>query len=130
MLLYRSNRAEVLVDALARVVGASGNDPFEEEWVVVQGRGIERWLSLELAERLGLFAHARFPFPRHFLDRALAAVLSDEGQGAAAWEPESLMWAIAEQLPSRLSDSAFASCLLYTSPSPRDKRQSRMPSSA
>ena len=28
---------------------------------------------------------------------------------------------------SRLNDSA---CLLYTSPSPRDKRQSRMPSSA
>ena len=25
---------------------------------------------------------------------------------------------------------AFESCLLYTSPSPRDKRQSRMPSSA
>ena len=25
---------------------------------------------------------------------------------------------------------AFSSCLLYTSPSPRDKRQSRMPSSA
>ena len=25
---------------------------------------------------------------------------------------------------------AFCSCLLYTSPSPRDKRQSRMPSSA
>ena len=24
----------------------------------------------------------------------------------------------------------FSSCLLYTSPSPRDKRQSRMPSSA
>ena len=24
----------------------------------------------------------------------------------------------------------FATCLLYTSPSPRDKRQSRMPSSA
>ena len=28
------------------------------------------------------------------------------------------------------SDSLFSSCLLYTSPSPRDKRQSRMPSSA
>ena len=27
-------------------------------------------------------------------------------------------------------DSSFLSCLLYTSPSPRDKRQSRMPSSA
>ena len=27
-------------------------------------------------------------------------------------------------------DSVFYACLLYTSPSPRDKRQSRMPSSA
>ena len=29
-----------------------------------------------------------------------------------------------------LSSGLFRSCLLYTSPSPRDKRQSRMPSSA
>ena len=28
------------------------------------------------------------------------------------------------------ADAAFIICLLYTSPSPRDKRQSRMPSSA
>ena len=111
------------MDALARVVGASGNDPFEEEWVVVQGRGIERWLSLELAERLGLFAHARFPFPRHFLDRALAAVLSDAGEGAAAWEPESLMWAIAEQLPSRLGDSAFISIRNYLAGSTGDEKR-------
>ena len=31
-------------------------------------------------------------------------------------------------LPAERGD--FGSCLLYTSPSPRDKRQSRMPSSA
>ena len=29
-----------------------------------------------------------------------------------------------------VSDAQFNTCLLYTSPSPRDKRQSRMPSSA
>ena len=29
-----------------------------------------------------------------------------------------------------ISDELISSCLLYTSPSPRDKRQSRMPSSA
>ena len=33
-------------------------------------------------------------------------------------------------LPPEVSDSVYNSCLLYTSPSPRDKRQSRMPSSA
>ena len=31
---------------------------------------------------------------------------------------------------TRLSGYMLESCLLYTSPSPRDKRQSRMPSSA
>ena len=29
-----------------------------------------------------------------------------------------------------LSEAGLKTCLLYTSPSPRDKRQSRMPSSA
>ena len=33
-------------------------------------------------------------------------------------------------LDTRLSDVGGKGCLLYTSPSPRDKRQSRMPSSA
>ena len=37
----------------------------------------------------------------------------------------------AEQDIAYLNEQATAySCLLYTSPSPRDKRQSRMPSSA
>ena len=31
---------------------------------------------------------------------------------------------------SGFEDAEYVSCLLYTSPSPRDKRQSRMPSSA
>ena len=35
-----------------------------------------------------------------------------------------------ERAPESLSDAANGICLLYTSPSPRDKRQSRMPSSA
>ena len=35
-----------------------------------------------------------------------------------------------DRLTSELQDIKLNSCLLYTSPSPRDKRQSRMPSSA
>ena len=38
---------------------------------------------------------------------------------------EGLRW-----LGGRKGDEALETCLLYTSPSPRDKRQSRMPSSA
>ena len=41
--------------------------------------------------------------------------------------PEGLM---AEHKHTRTAAGLFDVCLLYTSPSPRDKRQSRMPSSA
>ena len=39
---------------------------------------------------------------------------------------------LTEKVGAKLSDShdVYYACLLYTSPSPRDKRQSRMPSSA
>ena len=35
-----------------------------------------------------------------------------------------------DKVSGRVKDIPLYSCLLYTSPSPRDKRQSRMPSSA
>ena len=35
-----------------------------------------------------------------------------------------------EKLDQEIGDGDHIFCLLYTSPSPRDKRQSRMPSSA
>ena len=41
----------------------------------------------------------------------------------------SAIFTIEDSLKKELNDNAKA-CLLYTSPSPRDKRQSRMPSSA
>ena len=41
------------------------------------------------------------------------------------WKKENL-----EIIQKRLTGWQLESCLLYTSPSPRDKRQSRMPSSA
>ena len=39
-------------------------------------------------------------------------------------------WATSQILDSELSLSGFHICLLYTSPSPRDRQKSRMPSSA
>ena len=41
-----------------------------------------------------------------------------------------LIWSIYWSVQSLITELPGYSCLLYTSPSPRDKRQSRMPSSA
>ena len=52
------------------------------------------------------------------------------GQGLSYWI-EAICEAFLEMKADSAAGRAFAgSCLLYTSPSPRDKRQSRMPSSA
>ena len=40
------------------------------------------------------------------------------------------VWGYAQVTESKCTDVPIGTCLLYTSPSPRDKRQSRMPSSA
>ena len=41
-----------------------------------------------------------------------------------------VIWDIDENAAKEAIDKLKSDCLLYTSPSPRDKRQSRMPSSA
>ena len=71
--------------------------------------------------------------------------MSGEGMAASPNEPPNLPEGILEELTSRLTrdEAPFLrylakelslqwadSCLLYTSPSPRDRQKSRMPSSA
>lgn len=107
MQLYRSNRAEALVEALARVVSAPVADPFEPERIVVQGPGMERWLAQELSGRLGVFANAQFPFPKAFLQSAIGAVLGESEEVGVAWEPESLGWTIADVLPELVGHASF-----------------------
>ena len=51
----------------------------------------------------------------------------EDTSGQYSIQPGDTLWSIAYK--NRPSDQ-FTICLLYTSPSPRDKRQSRMPSSA
>ena len=49
------------------------DDPLSPECIVVQGRGMERWLSMQLADRLGAWANPAFPFPRRAIARMLDA---------------------------------------------------------
>ena len=59
-------------------------------------------------------------------------VLSDVCQNGYAFKGEDLKYLVASPgtTTQYMQARHYRSCLLYTSPSPRDKRQSRMPSSA
>ena len=62
-----------------------------------------------------------------------AVVISPE-QFAVLPDDEALDWEVIDQVAAQNADkdpdAVLALCLLYTSPSPRDRQKSRMPSSA
>jgi exodeoxyribonuclease V gamma subunit len=102
MFVHRSNRMETLVDALAEVVRQPLADPFAADCIIVQGQGMERWLSMELARRFGVWANPDFPFPRRFIERTFKAVLDPPGERRDPYQPEVLVWTIADLLPGLL----------------------------
>src|SRR5262245_24341399 len=106
--LHRSNRTEALLEALARLVESPLDDPFAAECIVVQGKGMERWLSMQLARRLGIWANPSFPFPRRLIGAVMGAVLGEPEDTGSAYEPDAMTWGIAGRLPGLLARTAFA----------------------
>ena len=72
--IYTGNRMENLVEALASVVAKPLASPFVPETIVVQSKGMQRWLAMELAKRFGIWANGEYPFPEQ---AGLAALLQD-----------------------------------------------------
>ena len=84
--------------------------------------------SLELQEKLKVFMDKNV-YPNE-------SNITEEINSGNIWEPSSIIEELKEKAKGEglwnlfLPESDKGACLLYTSPSPRDKRQSRMPSSA
>ncbi|MDH4281892.1 MAG: exodeoxyribonuclease V subunit gamma, partial [Myxococcales bacterium] len=106
MQLIRSNRTENLVDALASLVRREPLGPFEREAIVVQSHGMERWLALALAERLGIWGNPSFPFPRSVIEQVLDSLSIGPAERSRSYDPEPLKWTIAsllqESVPAEL----------------------------
>src|SRR5687767_3161518 len=110
--IHHSNRLEALADELARVTREPLASPFAPEIVVVQSRGVARWLSLRLADRTGVCANVRFPFPGAYAWELYGAVCTDVPE-QSAFDPEVLTWRILAALPELESSSAFAPVAAY-----------------
>ena len=119
MFVHRSNRAEQLVEMLTAVVREPLASPLASECIAVQGRGMERWLAMELSRRLGVWANPDFPFPRRLIERLLVAAepTADtrlpENENQGTFSPTVLPWAIASTLPRLLPHAPFAPLRRY-----------------
>ncbi|MBN1140571.1 MAG: exodeoxyribonuclease V subunit gamma [Deltaproteobacteria bacterium] len=76
--LYTGNRLETLLEALAEVLQKNPPQPLDPTLILVQSKGMESWLSLNLARRFGIWANFAFPFPNALIDALLTAALGEE----------------------------------------------------
>jgi len=91
--VYTSNRLEILAEQLAEQLKNAPFTPLQEEIIVVQSRGMERWLSLEIARRHGICANIAFPFPNNILTQTICRILPDIPD-TRPFEPDVLKWRI------------------------------------
>jgi exodeoxyribonuclease V gamma subunit len=110
--VYMSNRMETLVRALADLLERPLSSPFRPEVILVQSKGMERYLSMQLALRHGVSANCRFPFPNAFLAEVFEAVLPFL-PNPSPFEPEILTWRVMKELPLQCTQPGFESLRLY-----------------
>jgi exodeoxyribonuclease V gamma subunit len=103
--LHRAERADRLLDVLAARTGAA--DPFAPEVVAVPTRGVERWVTQQLAQRHGVCANVRFPSPRAIADEAVAAA-SGLDPREDPWRPERAAWPLAELIAAHAHEPWLA----------------------
>lgn len=111
----QSNRLETLAGKLAGHLAGSANLPLVPEIVAVPNRGMARWLSFELADRLGICASIDFPTPNELLFDLFRRVLPEVPKGAAAG-PDVTTWAIEAILRGRLDEKTFGPVSAYVRP--------------
>ena len=102
---------------------------------VYSGNGLERALAAFQAAVAPVSGKVHFALKANSA-LGVIALLARRGAGADIVSAGELARALAAGIPAKdvvfsgVGKSPADICLLYTSPSPRDKRQSRMPSSA
>ena len=115
--LYTSNRMEILVTTLATVLREPLASAFTKEVIVVQSRGMQRWLSMELASHFGVWANGHYPFPNAMVQELFCNILRDMPD-VSAFAPEVMGWKIMRLLPDLLEGEQFGTLRHYLADDP------------
>lgn len=108
-----SNQLEILVEKLGEMISSNPLDsPLAKETIVVQSKGMERWVSLELARKLGICSNCWFPFPRVFINRVFQEFIEDIPD-EDLYISNFMTWRIMKCLPELLDLPEFRSLKSY-----------------
>ncbi|BBX27377.1 exodeoxyribonuclease V subunit gamma [Mycolicibacterium alvei] len=84
--LHRAERTDLLADGLADLLSHPPADPFAQELVLVPAKGVERWLSQRLSNRLGVCAAVEFRNPRSLIAELTGTAEDDP------WSADAMAW--------------------------------------
>jgi exodeoxyribonuclease V gamma subunit len=120
---FFGNHLETLASALARLLRLQQSqpaaDPLRPEVVLVQSKGMQRWLSMAIARHNGICANVEFPFPNAFLENTCHSVLGPSPE-KKPFDPQVLAFRIMGWLDELLPHGAFLPIRDYLSGSGGD----------
>ncbi len=117
LFLHRNNRMELLLEDLSLVLAVPRNNVFQPEVIVVQSQGMERWLSMGLAARFGVWANGTHPFPRAFIESASDQIIGP-ADVARRYTREAMALHLAQILGTLPEDEALAPLYGYLTARP------------
>lgn len=71
MQIFLSNKAEILGEKLSMELENPVSDAFTPEIILIQARGMERWLSMIIANKTGICANYDFCFPKKLIHKII-----------------------------------------------------------
>ncbi|MBW1818371.1 MAG: exodeoxyribonuclease V subunit gamma [Deltaproteobacteria bacterium] len=120
--LHTSNRLEVLARRLADTLAAPLGSPLEPEIIIVQSKGMERWLSMQLARRHAICANYGFPFPNAFIQELFTRLDPDLPE-RSPFAPDVMAWKFMELVPACLDRPGFDVLRAYLGDAPEGLKQ-------
>jgi exodeoxyribonuclease V gamma subunit len=114
--IYASNSMKRLVDDLEAVVRQprpAPCTPLTRETIVVQSKGMQRWLSMELAGRIGVWTNCDFPFPNKIVETIFSKVIPGHSTKDSYFKPEVMTWRLMALLQEGVGRPGFEEISSY-----------------
>jgi len=125
LFLHQSNRLELLLQQLCRVLAQPLDDPLEPEIVMVHNQGMAQWIAQQIAFATGIAANLHFPLPARLIWDLFHRLSGKEPEEDLFARPV-LHWRIAALLPQWSGHPAFGEITAYLADDDDDCKRSQL----
>ena len=110
--LFMGNKMELLALEFSKIIAEPLSSALSPEVVVVQSKGMERWLSMQIARHNSVCANVSFPFPDSFVQDIFSAFILNV-KHPSFFKVSTMTFAIMKVLPFLIAEPGFENLKLY-----------------